>query len=192
VSWLDARRFCRWLTEKERKSGAIGPLDEYRLPTDDEWTAAAGPDKYAWGNQWPPPEKAGNMCGLEIASPLGYAPVAPGYNDGYPFTSPVGTFMPNRYGIYDMVGNVGQWCLDWYRPEMNSPEIIAKLPWTAQGVAAKTRRVVRGSNWYIGHQLMVESGFHSNGYQSARSEMIGFRCVLVIRTPKDGEPDKKP
>lgn len=192
VNWLDARNFCKWLTEKERKSGEIGPLDEYRLPTNDEWTAAVGSEKYPWGDTWPVPEKTANLSGLELAPPLGYAPVVPGYDDGYAFTSPVGSFAPNRYGLYDMAGNVNQWCLDWYRPDMNSAAILAGYDWLSRGVAARTRRVTRGSSWFIGDQGMLQSQFHNQAYQSNRSEYTGFRCVLVVRTPKTDEAKAKP
>src|SRR5579862_7070324 len=60
MSWDDAKAFCAWLTQKERKEGKIGQDQEYRLPTDSEWSVAVGPGKYPWGNNWPPPKGAGN------------------------------------------------------------------------------------------------------------------------------------
>src|SRR6185369_8074087 len=76
VTWDEARLFCNWLTARERKEGLIGPNQEYRLPTDREWSTAVGlreepgptpeardigvADVYPWGTRWPPPAGAGN------------------------------------------------------------------------------------------------------------------------------------
>lgn len=98
VSWVDAKGFCRWLTQRERADKKIGPDMEYRLPRDTEWTRAAGDGKYPWGADWPPPKKGGN-----------YESGA----DGFTNTSPVGAFQPNRHGLADMGGNVWQWCEEW-------------------------------------------------------------------------------
>ena len=62
VSWHDAQAFCKWLTEKERKDGIIDQQQSYRLPTDAEWSQAVGDTKYPWGDQWPPPQGAGNYA----------------------------------------------------------------------------------------------------------------------------------
>ncbi|HWB58727.1 MAG TPA: SUMF1/EgtB/PvdO family nonheme iron enzyme [Chthoniobacteraceae bacterium] len=102
VSWRDATAFCLWLTQKERKEGKIGQDQEYRLPTDNEWSVAVGAGKYPWGNDWPPPRDgagAGN-----------YAPALA--VDDFQNTSPVGSFKANQYGLYDMGGNVWQRCED--------------------------------------------------------------------------------
>src|SRR5690606_7831282 len=76
VSWDDARAFAKWLTHRERVAGRITASAEYRLPTDLEWSAAAGltketgawpldrlraaPEIFPWGRTWPPPETSGN------------------------------------------------------------------------------------------------------------------------------------
>ena len=64
VSWDDAQAFCHWLTKNERRAGTLAAKQSYRLPTDTEWSAAVGFQKYPWGNQWPPPPGAGNYAGV--------------------------------------------------------------------------------------------------------------------------------
>lgn len=182
VSWVDARAFCRWLTEMERADGTIGPHDEYRLPTNDEWNVAVGSAKYPWGDQWPLPEKTGNLSGAEFAAPLGYAAVGEaGYDDGFVFTSPVESFPANRYGVHDLCGNVQQWCLDWFRNEMNTADVRAAIPYLQAEVQAKTLRVLRGSSWNLGFEPKLRTGFADYGAQRLRFDYIGFRCVLVVR-----------
>ncbi|MBJ7390426.1 MAG: SUMF1/EgtB/PvdO family nonheme iron enzyme [Chthoniobacterales bacterium] len=115
ISYHDAGDFCRWLTQRERQSNKLPPGFEYRLPRDLEWSAAAGiseksegppawrsgaiPDCFPWGDSWPPPPGSGNYDGRLKA-------------DAYAYTSPVGSFAPNKLGLYDMSGNVFEWVAD--------------------------------------------------------------------------------
>lgn len=180
VSWDDAKAFCEWLTERERKSGKLGAGERYRLPTDHEWSCAVGigeredakappGDKDGkingespWGKAWPPPKGSGNYRGEEYAISEPEVPRLHGYNDGMPHTSPVGSFFANHYGLYDIGGNVWQWCEDLYDNH-----------WTA--------RVIRGASWYSYEKESLLSSFRFNSAPDARSDNIGFRCVLVSR-----------
>lgn len=167
VSWDDAKRFCIWLTERERRSGRLGDHDEYRLPTDLEWSAAvdlgkeigATPadrdgkirDVYPWGKEWPPPKNVGNYDS-ELR------------RDEFDYTSPVGSFAANRHGLHDLGGNVWEWCLDSYDTQ-------------------QTYRVLRGASWHSSkpHTLLSSARlFNSPGH---RVDIVGFRCVLEARRP---------
>ncbi|MFN0079098.1 MAG: formylglycine-generating enzyme family protein [Prosthecobacter sp.] len=155
VSFDDAMAFCEWLSRKEGKN--------YRLPTDHEWSCAVGigdqedsratpkakdgkiVDVYPWGISFPPPSNAGNYNLPE---------------DGYERTAPVGSYRPNRYGIYDLGGNVSEWCPDPYEPSF-------------------TGRVLRGGSWYSGPSSLLSSYRYDRG-PGNRDVSIGFRCVLVV------------
>ncbi|HVV72078.1 MAG TPA: SUMF1/EgtB/PvdO family nonheme iron enzyme [Chthoniobacteraceae bacterium] len=147
VNWGDAKAFCAWLTQKERKEGEIGQGQEYRLPTEKEWSVAVGEGKYPWGDEWPPQKGAGNYD--------------PSFKvDDYDHTSPVGSFKANEYGLYDMGGNVWQWCEDWY-------DTTQKF------------RVVRGASWFNRTPELLLSSFRFGGNPGIRDVSFGFRRVLA-------------
>ena len=147
VSWQDVEAFCDWLTRKERSGGVIGRSQLYRLPTDPEWSTAVGlgretgdtpqernlkiEDVYPWGRGWPPPRGAGNYADDSAKARFTDLSTIAGYHDGYATTAPVGSFPANRLGIYDLGGNVWEWCEDLYQPDKN---------W----------RVLRGGSWLGG------------------------------------------
>ena len=115
VSWNDAMEFCRWLSREEGKT--------CRLPTEAEWEYAcrAGTTtRYFHGNDSEGLEKMGNVADAAF---VGQFPELEGVvraNDGYAYTSPVGSFLQNAFGLSDMHGNVWEWCADWYNPEYYS------------------------------------------------------------------------
>jgi formylglycine-generating enzyme required for sulfatase activity len=177
VSWDDAKKFCEWLTRREQGSGRLPGGRVYRLPTDTEWSAGVGLQReqgksprdksgkirlYPWGKEWPPPKGAGNYAGEE--SKIGQEPsdwlVIEGYNDGYPRTSPVGSFAANASGLYDMGGNVWQWCEDWYD-------------------TAEQYRVLRGASWGISNPDALLASCRNNFIPNFRRDGIGFRCVVA-------------
>jgi hypothetical protein len=182
VSWDDATAFCAWLTMRERRSGVLPAGASYRLPTDQEWSVAVGlssepgttPEEknskvrlFPWGTMWPPPPGAGNYCGLEAKignEPTGLI-VIEDYNDGYPRTSAVGSFPANKYGLYDMAGNVWQYCEDWFNPE-------------------KAFRVLRGASWYDSNPARILSSFRRLHTPDRRGADAGFRCVLAWDSSK--------
>jgi len=181
LSWDEAKAFCAWLTEKERKVGKIGQNQEYRLPTDEEWSAAVGESKYPWGNDWPPPKGAGNYADDAFLAKLPGTGWSQGSgNNGYARTTPVGAFKANRLGLYDIGGNVWKWSEDWYRGDMNEQAVLDKHPGMKNDGGGQTYRVVRGASWRSSLPEDLLSSYRTYGFPRTRYADIGFRCVLLV------------
>jgi formylglycine-generating enzyme required for sulfatase activity len=172
---MEARAFCEWLSLKESRT--------YRLPSDAEWSAAAGLGKYPWGNTWPPSATAGNYAGEESAQGMPDTwRTIPGFADGYPRTSPVTAFAENALGLYNMGGNVWEWCEDAYHPTMNSAEALQE----SSELMAETApggihfRVVRGACWIDFAEIRQRTSYRWPLYPAARTDGVGFRCVVVV------------
>lgn len=180
ISWQEATLFCKWLTGRERKEGTLGANQEYRLPTDLEWSAAVGlgdepgktpeardmsiPDTYPWGTQWPPPPGSGNYTGEETGSDVAIR----GYSDGFPWTSPVGSFPPNKSGLYDMGGNVWQWVMDSWNNDSRA-------------------KVLRGGSWYNGAlKLSLLSSCRVHAAPDSSTDNYGFRVIIAPVAAENG------
>jgi formylglycine-generating enzyme required for sulfatase activity len=173
VSWNDAEAFCRWLTEKERAAGNLSAGQEFRLPTDAEWSRAVGlsaesgatpEDKdgkivnvYPWGTGFPPPRGSGNYSGEGD----GWSGKIDGYADGAKFTAKVGSYTANRLGIHDLGGNVWEWCSDWFNAERED-------------------RVVRGASFNQSAPSRLLSSHRAPSQPGRRDYNFGFRCVVVV------------
>ncbi len=166
VTLQDAKIFCAWLTDKERAAKTLNMAQSYRLPTQAEWDAAAvllstrKPDltvdeqvqderTFPWGMRWPPPPKAANLAEGEI----------PGYEDGFPYTSPVGSFTPTEDGLFDISGNVWEWC------------------WDAE-VRAEQEGILRGGSWAYFRPECLRSSYTYRVPADLRMPTVGFRCVF--------------
>ena len=158
VSWEDAALFCRELSARpeEQAAGRV-----YRLPTEAEWEYAcrAGTTTaYGFGDD---------------ASELGeYAWCSENAMDvGQKYAHTVGQKKPNPWGLYDMHGNVWEWCQDWYE---DYPSGSTTDP---TGAASGSPRVIRGGSWYYGAGLCrsANRGWHN---PSSRSSNLGFRVAL--------------
>jgi formylglycine-generating enzyme required for sulfatase activity len=129
VTWQQAAMFCNWLSAKESlppayvKKGdtlvAAEPLGPgYRLPTEAEWEYCARFDnnratlKYPWGDKFPPPSKSGNYADISAKGLLSF--YLEDYDDGYPLTASPAQFRANGVHLYDLGGNVAEWCHDFY------------------------------------------------------------------------------
>lgn len=164
VSYDDAQAFCNWLTAKERKEGILEQDQIYRLPTDSEWSRMASLENesgttplersgrirrvYPWGTDWPPPPGVGNY-----AASVSF--------DQFEGTAPVASFRPNVLGIFDLGGNVWEWCQD-----------------SADG-GGSSSRVLRGGSWFGYVPGTLLSSFRLTLLGSERRADNGFRVVLA-------------
>jgi hypothetical protein len=182
VSWEDATAFADWLTKRERGKKRIGPKDVYRLPSDHEWSCPVGIGKeedsaatpvsksgkisgYPWGKQFPTPKGAGNFCGEETnRNPISGRRPIPGYDDGFDRTAPLGSFTPNPFGIYDLIGNVRERCQDWLDP------------------AVPGNLVVRVGLWATSAEGDLNLSHRNWGTATHQIDDCGFRLVLEIRS----------
>ena len=176
MCWHDANEFALWLSRKEKR--------KYRVPTDEEWSAAVGTGKYPWGSVWPVPEGTANYKGSEwlAGAPKASWTTAYTYNDGYARTAPVASFPENRHGFFDLGGNLTEVCEDRYRADMNSSEVIALLPTLKdeKDSDGTEYRVYRGASWSDFKQEFMTSSFRLNRHPLARTDFVGFRCVLEV------------
>jgi formylglycine-generating enzyme required for sulfatase activity len=154
VSYLDAVKFCQWLSTRERR--------KYRLPTEAEWEyAAKGHDnrKFPWGNY----DGRGDLANFADRNTV-FAWSDREIDDGYPESSPVGAFPlgASPFGIEDMAGNVWEWCLDYYELYRPGPKV------NSRGPTSGTKRVHRGGSW--------KSRFSSLRTTVRSSNVPGFSC----------------
>ncbi len=170
VSWEDAMEFCVRLSSKDRKEGIIGSDLRYRLPTEAEWEYACrgGAPSYQvfhFGNSLS--SRQANVHGLY---PYGGASKGPYLGR----TTRVGSYQKNGFGLYDMHGNVWEWCYDRYGADYykSSPRRDPTGPITG------STRVLRGGCWGDGPQY-GRSADRRDGAQSDRYQNFGFRVALV-------------
>ena len=169
VSWNDAMEFCRWLSGKDGKA--------YRLPTEAEWEHAcrAGTTtRYSHGDDSEELVKVGNVADAAFEMQFPELKGEIQANDGYAYTSPAGSFLPNSFGLYDMHGNVWEWCADWY-----DPEHYAKSPANdPSGPATGEERVYRGGGWF-NCARGFRSASRSGGLAENRHLTLGFRVAVA-------------
>lgn len=177
ITWTAAQEFCKWRTDhmntwRTDPEQGLAANPNYRLPSEAEWEYASrgGRDmaKYPWGG---PYLRNGKGCAL--------ANFKPGrgnyYDDGFQYTSPVGAYFANDYGLYDMAGNVAEWCEDAFHPA--SFPIVWDLNPTYFDKNER-RKVIRGGSWKD-VAFYVETGTRNYEYQDTSRSFIGFRCVMT-------------
>jgi formylglycine-generating enzyme required for sulfatase activity len=159
VSFADASAYAKWAGK--------------RLPTEAEWEYAArggmAGKRYSWGDELRPGGKpAANWWQGEF-------PARNTAEDGFPGRATVGSFAPNNYGLYDMGGNVWEWCADWYEAGYYATSPAAN----PQGPTAGAERVIRGGSWMCSENYCTNYRAAARGHTAPDSGLnnLGFRCV---------------
>ncbi len=183
VSWNAAAIYCRKLSQKLRKAKEPFYFD---LPTEEEWEYAcrAGTSTpFFWGDTW-----SLDKANCNGRSP--YGPTAPLWDDdGFTLErpTPVGSYPPNAWGIYDMHGNISEWVADWYPAYEDSPdcpELFADWCYPdsteeslAQEFPRERFKILRGGSWYSG-AWAARSAYRAFVSSDLKDETFGFRVVL--------------
>lgn len=200
INWYDMVKWCNARSQMEGrvpsyytdtaltqvyKTGQIAPFVNwnagYRLPTEAEWEKAArggaSGHRFPWSNVETISHSQANYYSdssyaYDVSPTRGFNPA---FVDGVtPYTSPVGSFAANGYGLYDTAGNVWEWCWDWTSNYTTDPQTDPR------GATTGTTRIGRGGNWnyYAEHCRNSYRYGNSPGYMA---DNIGFRCALTAR-----------
>jgi formylglycine-generating enzyme required for sulfatase activity len=200
VTWYDAVKWCNARSEKEGKTPAYYTnvtqtvvyragqvkLDStwvkwnlgYRLPTEAEWEKAArggvSGQRFHWGDTITHSQAnyySSSGYSYDTSPTRNNHPTF--YTNGTPYTSPVGYFASNGYGLYDMAGNAWEWCWDWYANYSTTSQIDPRGP------GSGLDRVFRGSSW-DGYAIGCRSAYRNNILPTYRDYRIGFRSILPL------------
>jgi len=189
VSWYGSVAYCNWRSSDEGYETCYNietwecdfSKHGYRLPTEAEWEYAARGGLSGKRFPWADPNITHSLANY-YASPGSYPydvnPTSgyhPDYNDVEPYTAPGGSFSANGYGLYNMAGNVFEWCNDWY-----DSNYYDTSPYdNPEGPASGSYRVLRGGCWYyVAYICRVANRIYYIPVYRHRS--LGFRIVLDL------------
>jgi formylglycine-generating enzyme required for sulfatase activity len=172
VSWNDATAFCVWLSQKTGKAVA--------LPTEAQWEygcRAGTKTAWPWGDH--PEDGKGWANGADQSLHRMLCPRSGitcfTWDDGFVFTAPVGSLKPNVFGLFDMIGNVANWCQDRYG------EYAPEAATDPTGAIAGTQRVIRGGSWNNFAPRNCRSAARYKFAPNYRNERYGFRIVVNLK-----------
>jgi formylglycine-generating enzyme required for sulfatase activity len=152
----------------------------YRLPTEAEWEYCARFNrnrtaiKYSWGNGYPPPANMGNFADVSAKNLI--TNYLPSYNDRYAVSSPPAKFEKNALGLYDMGGNVAEWCHDNYSIYSYSSQKVYNDP---MGPKDGKHHVIKGSSWM--QAGISELRLSYRDYSDTRRPDLGFRIARYAK-----------
>lgn len=172
VSWNDAVEYAGWLSRQSGKT--------YRLPTEAEWEYAARggtSTRNYWGNGKDDACSYANVH--DLTSKRAFSDFTWEHHncdDGYAVTAPVGSFRPNAFGLYDMMGNAWEWTGDWFDSSYygNSPRN------NPQGPSSGSNRVNRGGSWN-NKPAFVRASIRNHNTPVYRYNILGFRLVSPVQ-----------
>jgi len=180
LTYNDAVAFCKWVSTRTGRTA--------RLPTEAEWeyAARAGTQTvFAFGATLADAKGAANIAdktALTRFKKWKHFPV----EDGYVFTSPVGSFKPNAFGLYDMHGNVWEWCSDWWARDYSKAATV-----DPQGPKSGRKRVIRGGSW-MSSPPFARVAHRRDCPPKGRGcdNIVGIR--LVVEVPETARSKKPP
>lgn len=172
VSWDDAHGFCEWMSKRIGKT--------VRLPSEAEWEYAArcGEGRvFPWGDRWPPASDRGNYADKTLKEKCpNVNAIIEEYNDGYCVSAPVGSFESNKWGLYDMGGNVYEWCEDNYHRSYEGAPADGKA-WCSRREEIDYR-IMRGGNWLTCTQRDLRAAKREGYLATIQGFGVGFRVVV--------------
>ena len=174
VTYADSLAFCDWLSKKDGHT--------YRLPTEAEWEYACRAGTTTTFSSGDDPKSLAEVAALYDSETVKLFPQwkenALPASDGQQFTAPVGSYKPNAFGLYDMHGNVWEWCSDWY-----GEDYYGKSPTDdPQGPESGRQRVRRGGSWHT-WPFYMRSSFRNYNSPQTRYVLVGFRVVRELDKP---------
>jgi formylglycine-generating enzyme len=188
VDWYGAQEFCKWRTEQlnnYRIENELPKMPRFRLPTEAEWEYAARGGYEHKLYPWEGPYLR-NSKGCFLAN---FKPGRGDYiADNFEYTAPVDSYFPNDYGLYNMPGNIAEWCEDdfkasgyTYAHDLNPVYYDPSIPTTERrpNSGVKIKKVIRGGSWKdIGYFLSC--GTRSYEYADTAKAFVGFRCAVTV------------